>query len=402
MGRNELAATAGLRRLEASSGSVQDWEGQGRMDNGYETYCLADPVFYDSPLLARGHSPNFEPARRPVPEGWERFEQGDWLVYRPQDVDLPTQGWKIHASACLDNAEEILAAVWGYCVPKRISFKFVPNRLLLFLRNAKYADRGASGKFITIYPLDEAQLELVANELGAILDGRSGPYILSDLRWGAGPLHVRYGGFANRFCVGPGGSREPAIEDATGRLVPDRRGPTFSVPEWVQLPECLASHLAARNGAKLAEIPYGFEEALHFSNGGGLYRGVDQRSEEPVVLKEARPHAGLSVDGADAVARLQREREMLERLGGLGVAPAVRDYFVLGEHHFLVLELVEGKTLSRNVGERNPLLRPTMSPGRSTSMPRWSGRSTRSTSAASSWGTSIHPTCSYGPTAGSS
>jgi hypothetical protein len=37
--------------------------------------------------------------------------------------------------------------------------------------------------------------------LGELLYGQPGPYILSDLRWGSGPLYVRYGGFAERYCI---------------------------------------------------------------------------------------------------------------------------------------------------------------------------------------------------------
>ena len=93
------------------------------------------------------------------------------LVYRPSDLSMPLQGWKIHASACLDNADRILAGVWDYCIPRGIPFKFVRSLQLLLLRNGKYANRGASGKFVTIYPADEAQLELVLTELGALLEG---------------------------------------------------------------------------------------------------------------------------------------------------------------------------------------------------------------------------------------
>src|SRR4051812_10695177 len=100
-------------------------------------YCRADPVFYESPTLVRGDD-DFELARGPVPEGWECDDVDDWRLYAPDDVSLPAQGWKIHASACLDNAAEILAAVWEYCVPRRIPFKFIRSRKLLFLRNAKY------------------------------------------------------------------------------------------------------------------------------------------------------------------------------------------------------------------------------------------------------------------------
>ena len=41
------------------------------------------------------------------------------------------------------------------------------------------------------------------------------------------------------------------------------------------------------------------EKALHFSNGGGVYLGRDTRTGEQIVLKEARPYAGLAADGAD-------------------------------------------------------------------------------------------------------
>ena len=325
------------------------------MDQRYESYCLSDPVFYDSPALARGHDLDFAIAGRPIPEDWERSELDDWLVYRPDGVRLPPQGWKIHASACLDNAEEILTAVWDYCVPRRIPFKFVRGEQLHLMRNAKSADRGSSGKLVTIYPADNVQLEVVLTELGAVLDGRPGPHILSDLRWGAGPLYVRYGGFALRFCVAANGELQPAIEDGNGQLVPDRRRATFEIPPWVTLPDFLGPHLAARNSTTVEELPYDIKRALHFSNAGGVYLGVDRRTGEQVVLKEARPYAGLSMDRADAVARLQRERDMLEHLAGLDVVPAVRDYFILGEHHFLVQDFVDGSALNSLFVHRYPL-----------------------------------------------
>ena len=278
------------------------------MDKGYEQFCLADPVFYDSATVTRGDDVDFELARRPVPEGWERFELDDWLVYQPKGIELPAQGWKIHASASMASAEQVLAAVWDYCTARGIAFKFVRSRSYVFLRNMKYAHRGSSGKFITIYPLDEQELETVLTELGAILDGQPGPYILSDLRWGRGPLYVRYGGFAERYCVGADGELALAIADADEQLIPDRRDAAFHVPPWVSLPAFLAPHLEARNSTTLAHLPYDVERPLHFSNGGGVYAGVDRRSGEQVVLKEGRPFAGLAIDEADAVTRLQRER----------------------------------------------------------------------------------------------
>ena len=318
----------------------------------YEAYCLADPVFYESPV--RGH-PDYAVADRPLPDSWQRAEQEDWLVCVPAGISLPAQGWKIHASSTLDGAEGVLDDVWDYCVDARIPFKFIRSERLLLLRNSKYADRSSSGKLVTIYPADEEQFERILRELDQILGGRPGPYILSDLRWGSGPLYVRYGGFVERSRQRLDGHHEPLIEDGEGALVPDTRKPTFEVPPWVTLPKCLEPHLAARSAATVEEIPYRIESALHFSNGGGLYLGEDPASEGRVILKEARPHAGLSADGADAVSRLDRERRMLERLAGLEAIPALRDHFKLGDHAFLVRDHVEGATLGSLLAKRHPL-----------------------------------------------
>ena len=54
-----------------------------------------------------------------------------------------------------------------------------------------------------------------------------------------------------------------------------------------------------------------FDFEVDFSNGGGIYRGRDTRTGEAVVLKEARPHAGLDGLGDDAVRRLEREHDTL-------------------------------------------------------------------------------------------
>ena len=323
------------------------------MDQEHALYCLGDPVFYDSPILHLSAGEEFALARRPTPQGWERLTTGDWVEYAPLSLELPPQGWKIHVSACTESAEEILQAVWDHCIPRGIAFKFMRSQQLLFLRNAKYANRGASGKFITIYPADEAQFAQILQELGERLDGLPGPYILSDLRWGAGPLFARYGGFAARHCIGPDGALETAIENERGELVPDRRGATFYVPPWVILPACLAPHLAARNSASVDDLPYRIDRALHFSNGGGVYAGIDKATGDAVVLKEARPYAGLALDREDAVTRLRRERDMLTLLAGTGV-PAVRDYFTVAEHHFLVMELVEGESLNHHLVARCP------------------------------------------------
>jgi tRNA A-37 threonylcarbamoyl transferase component Bud32 len=326
------------------------------VEKQYEVYCLKDRLFYD--VLDGQESPPFAIAADPLPAGWERIQRGEWLVYVPPSHEIPTQGWKIHVSAGHENAPEVLRRVRDHCVPRGISFKHLRSSNVLLMRNAKYSPRGGSGKLITIYPLDEKDLATIIEDLNAILAGQPGPYILSDLRIAEGPLYVRYGGFLERHCEDEDGRVVPAIEDGNGRLVPDRREPVFAVPEWVTLPDCLVPHLEARNAVTMEGVPYQVTEALHFSNGGGVYTAEDVRTGTKVVLKEGRPHAGLAADGADAVTRLRREHDILQRLSGIKGIPAVVDYFVVGDHHFLVEEFVEGRPLNTFFAEKHPLLDP--------------------------------------------
>ncbi|MFF1448449.1 class III lanthionine synthetase LanKC [Streptomyces sp. NPDC058274] len=353
------------------------------MDKRYEVYALADRHFYETPdrLSAgeQGAAPVFETARREAPEGWQADRIGDWLTLTPVDDEGlplagPAQGWKIHASAIRANAERIAATVWDYCVPRRIPFKFVPGPHLLHLRNTKYAARDTSGKFVTVYPADEEQLHLVLRELGELLDGLEGPYILTDLRWNEGPLYVRYGAFTRSFVVDERGTLVLAVRDAEGRLVPDHRKPSFHVPDWVKLPAFLEPQLAARNTTTVGDLPYRIEKALHFSNGGGVYAGTDTRDGRKVVLKEGRPHAGLAADGADAITRLAREKYALEQVSGLGVVPEVRDWFTLGDHRFLVMDFLEGRPLNSFFAERHPLLTPDPDPDAVAAYTAWALR----------------------------
>jgi serine/threonine protein kinase len=330
------------------------------VDDRYEAFIAADATFYDVLHSSKAETGNFSLGGAEPPAGWGREERDEWIVMRRPETVLPLQGWKIHASSCLDNAERVLEKVWNYCIPRGISFKFLRSQGALLGRVSKYAARGFSGKLVTIYPADDAACELILNELGELLDGEPNPYILSDLRWGKGPLYVRYGAFVNRFCVADNGRTVGAIEDDSGTLVPDRRGPVFYVPPWVELPGFLAPHLEARNSVTMEGVPYAVERVLHFSNGGGIY--VARKGDEQVVLKEARPHSGLDARGDDAVRRLEREFDLMRRFEGVPGVPRAYETFDVGEHRFLAMEFVDGRPLSREIVRRYPLIKPDATP----------------------------------------
>ncbi|PID97204.1 MAG: hypothetical protein CSA84_00215 [Actinomycetales bacterium] len=321
------------------------------MNLRYLQYCT--PA---SPYFERGDNhPDYAATEMPLPIGWERELDSDWCYMRPPRSELPGQGWKIHVSATLDDAESTLGVVSDYCIERGILLKFIRSPWVLVRRNSKYGDRSASGKFITVFPHPD-RLADALDELDQLLGGRPGPYILSDLRYRNGPLYVRYGGFARLTTIDENGQEVYCIRDPEGRMVPDERRPVFRPPSWVDVPECLTESLAARNAATLKGFPYRAVRALHFSNGGGVYDAIDTKANEHVLLKEGRPLAGLDEQGRDAVARLEREHWAMDRLADLPVVPQIRDVTRGHLHHYLVRDLVPGRSLADVSAERNPLM----------------------------------------------
>ncbi|GAA0848379.1 class III lanthionine synthetase LanKC [Streptosporangium amethystogenes subsp. fukuiense] len=335
------------------------------------TYCQADPVFFEPVWRIPDDDNRFPTARRPLPSGWRIGESDLWVVLLPPEIALPEQGWKIHVSGTDADAGTVCDLVVDFCVSRNIAVKFLRSKMAMRLLNNKYAERGGSGKLITLYPVDEDQLSEVLPALAELLRDFTGPYILSDLRYEDSPVYVRYGAFQPMTYTKSDGSPGYAIRTPDGQLVPDKRDPAFTVPEWVSIPEVLRESVAKHGSGTEEEFPWQIEKALHFSNGGGVYLARDEASGGYVVLVEARPHAGLDAGGVDAVTRLAHERDILERLSGLDCVPRLLGYRTIWEHHFLVEEYIEGKTLLDEMFERYPLASPDPSAETLAAYTRW-------------------------------
>ncbi|WP_148283181.1 MULTISPECIES: class III lanthionine synthetase LanKC [Kitasatospora] len=329
------------------------------MKRNHHLFAGDDPHFYDHPVHGAAKR-RFAAVDRPVPAGWRSHQNGSWFFLAPEGAELPDQGWKIHVSAVPAEAAEVIELVTAYCLEAGLPHKFLVSPRVHHLNNGKYARRGSSGKLMTLYPADDERLRDALDGLGPLLAGRRAPYVLGDLRWQDGPLYLRYGGFLERWCTLESGERVLAIARPDGTLVPDRREPYFELPQWLEPPECVAEQLRADEAAAAGQpgLPYLIERALHFSNGGGVYLARSRTDGGRVVLREARPLAGLDGAGADAVTRLRTEARALRALAGLEFVPRLLDEFTVWEHHYLAEEYVEGETLRQFLARSNPLTRP--------------------------------------------
>ncbi|MFJ8745211.1 class IV lanthionine synthetase LanL [Embleya sp. NPDC127516] len=290
------------------------------------------------------------------PGAWRIRDGESWCMVTPPHHERRSQGWKLHISATPASAPAVLEHAARVLVAHECAFKFAVTPRFTAEINSVRANRAQSGKFLTAYPADDAQLRLLAERLHAVTLGLPGPAILSDRRYRPDSLvHYRFGCFARPRELTDEGFYEGRLEAPDGTLVPDRRDPWFSPPAWARPPfDPPAPAVPGRRRGDPVRIGgrYLVKEAIRHSNRGGVYRALDEHTGDDVLLKEARPHVGADLAGRDARDWLRYEADILTRLAPRGVTPAVREVFESAGHVFLVEDLIDGKSLQQWAADR--------------------------------------------------
>ncbi len=283
------------------------------------------------------------------PKDWEMKSDDHWTFYFKPYTKMPIQGWKIHISSTSKCAQKTLDLVSDFLFKKSVPFKHVLNAWELMYKNSKYGHRGSSGKFITVYPLNDKQFLILLKELHQLTrELPKGPYILSDKRWFDGNVYFRYGAFGEMYIT-EGAAKIPAIQTPNNEYIPDSREAHYVIPYFVKEPDEIQEMTKSQEttDSETSEIDlYDISSALHFSNGGGVYLAKHLTTNEEVVLKEGRPSSGLDGQGRDAVERLNQEELILNRLKGLKHVVQLKGSFKAWEHSFLVEEYIEGTPLT--------------------------------------------------------
>lgn len=268
---------------------------------------------------------------------------------------LPPQGFKLHVSATVLSANEILELCGAYLSERRVHFKVVPSlRELSNLNSGMFYGFSQVGKFLTVYPVDPQQAVEIAEDLHRLTVGLEGPAVPFDkvLRPGS-RVSYRYGSFL------PGTSDEGGREwltDGKGRRVVDRREFGRAVPRWVHDPFPPVRDASTESAAF---GPYRAFECLSQRGKGGVYRALDLSSAalKEVVMKEGRKDGEIGFDGRDGHWRIKHEASVLSQLRSLPIgAPQVLGCFEAGDHCYLVLEKIEGVNLNRFIQRRRRLL----------------------------------------------
>ncbi|WP_329088065.1 class IV lanthionine synthetase LanL [Actinomadura citrea] len=310
------------------------------------------------------------------PLSWKALRSGMWTHVRPENGECPQQGWKLHVSATPASAQDVLARSLPVLLAGRSMFKFAATRDHVAAMNARNTSRGHSGKFITVYPVDDDEAVRLAAELHVATAGLPGPRILSDRPYGPGSLvHYRYGAFVEVRRITNDGFYAWVILDPDGKPVEDRRGATYTPPSWAACPfpqdvpptegQNGADAAGGAGGARKGTGQNGTEnrkgiqigsrftvhEAIRHTNKGGVYRATDTETGEAIVIKEGRPHVDVDAKGRDTRDRLRTEARVLEAVEALAIAPRPVALFAQAGHLFLAQEMIPGTSLRQWIAD---------------------------------------------------
>ena len=325
--------------------------------SAYDPVCEDD--FFEPPERYQPSDEYYEHVVQLLPPTWRLNRGPTWTQLIAPKRTYRTQGWKIHVSCCLDQAIPMLTAVLPRCCERDTEFKFASDSSVHRGLLSKNIARPTGGKFITIYPTSDAAFEALLAVLYADLADFEGPYILSDRQYkDSQVVFYRYGGFIAFTETDVFGERKSFILDGEYRHIEDERTAGVIVPEfagdrqWGQS----AEDGDTSDEESLMNDRYRMTSALKHSNVGGVYLAEDTTTGNTVIVRESRPHTAPDKTGADAVARLAREHQVLQRIASTGAGPRPIEFFTEWNHHFLVLEKVEGLTLRQFVATRSQLI----------------------------------------------
>jgi serine/threonine protein kinase len=99
---------------------------------------------------------------------------------------------------------------------------------------------------------------------------------------------------------------------------------------------------------------YEVTEAIGSGGMGQVWAGYDERLDRPVAVKFLKPGLAADEDNQAVVERFRREAKVTARLDHPGV-PAVYDTGMIGDHLYIVMQLVPGTELSDLIAEQGPL-----------------------------------------------
>lgn len=273
------------------------------------------------------------------------------------------QGWKLHVSASPFSAVPVLDAALEVLADEGARFKVVNSIDLLTMLNAGHLGLSQIGKYITVYPSDNAKAVRLAIALDRATSGLRGPRVPSDRPLRPNSLvHYRYGAMHQEHEAGTGSDEAVGgydLLDPAGRLTNDFRLHYYlPPPAGVADPfEIAGAYVPRPARSPLLDGRYLVINGLSQGFRGGVFRAIDLGATPArfCLLKEAWHDVSVDQYGRDARDWLVNEEQILVRHEGSPLLPRFYGSFDLDDNHYISIEYIEGTTLAHVLSDRHSI-----------------------------------------------
>ena len=273
---------------------------------------------------------------------------GTWIYVDKDRSLIPSKGWKLHISATPWSAADVLDRTLPILLSEDACFKFAASIDVLASINEGEGGLGQIGKFMTIYPNDDAQAVSLATRIHDATAGLGGPEVLTDRPLLDGSLvHYRFGEFVGELEAPP----DEGERFATDGVVPAPTTPAATKPDAEPADPFVEAGVAIPVQKRLIGERYLVTATLYRSPRGSVHLAADLVEPGTKILKRAARWARALPDGTDARDLLRKEAEVLEELAADRHFPTPAGLVEQGDL-YLALEHIEGPTLARLVSER--------------------------------------------------
>lgn len=302
---------------------------------------------------------------RELPQSIQWSNDGHWICFRPEELRLPAQGWKIHLSVIPVEGAELLRRIAPVLTENDVQWKVVSSGLKLIETSNGSIPLPQTGKCVTIYARDEEQFLKLLELMHSCTSDLKGPAIPTDRAYlGSQCVFYRYGAFTDRFYHDRySGAKVYAIQNPEGMLEEDRRTPGRYKPEWVNEPEELlriqameknqaASRHSDSNNNEFGIRNIRVRRVLKKSGKGGVFL-ISGTSYEQAVMKEAVYRMRVDGGGRSAHNYLDNEYRVLDLMKDTGVTPRPLDLFSTENNRYLILEYFESISLREYIHRRH-------------------------------------------------
>ncbi len=274
-----------------------------------------------------------------------------WRFSRQTKPGEPSQGWKLHVSATVLQACDLFEKVAPLLVSQDVRFK-APKSLQELIKINSGLNYGywQVGKFLTVYPLTEAEAVKLARKIHELTSEFISIAVPFDQQYlPDSSVFYRYGAFEEIEMKTKDGLTLPAVRNLSGELVYDDC--MQAVPEWMNNP-FQATFEINEDDSQDVETPlmttYKVFRAITQRGKGGTYQALDLSTNPPrfCIVKEGRRYGEVFWSGQDGYELTKNEKNVLEALSKIYKnVPQYFASFEAFENFYLVMEYVEGKSL---------------------------------------------------------